>query len=81
MGVRGGFNCERRMSWERTDAGAEVFGGEDLDGEVWVDLADDLASVAVGEVGFLGGVGLFRWSACMALFTCNDEARYGVGML
>lgn len=41
--------------WARglTNSGAKIFGGEDLDGEVGVDLADDLCGVAVCEVGFL----------------------------
>lgn len=35
------------------DARAKVLRGEDLDGEVWVDLADDLSDAAVGEVRVL----------------------------
>lgn len=38
---------------ERTDAGAEVFGAQGLDGQVLVHLANDLCSVAVCEVRIL----------------------------
>lgn len=37
----------------RTDSGADVARAEGLDGEVWVDLADDLGGIAVGEVRVL----------------------------
>lgn len=36
-----------------TNIRTEVFGVEDFDGQVGVDLADDLDDVAVGEMGFL----------------------------
>lgn len=37
----------------RTDSRADVARAEGLDGEVWVDLADDLGGIAVGEVRVL----------------------------
>lgn len=37
----------------RTDSGADVARAEGLDGEVWVDLADDLGGIAIGEVRVL----------------------------
>lgn len=37
----------------RTDSGPDVARAEGLDREVWVDFADDLGGIAVGEVRVL----------------------------
>lgn len=46
------------MNWgllegERTDSRADITRAEGLDGEIWVDFANDLGGIAVGEVGVL----------------------------
>ncbi len=37
----------------RTNAGAEIYGGQDFNGEIRVDLANHLGGVSVGEMSFL----------------------------
>lgn len=40
-------------SLKHTNASSQIQGTEDPNGEIWVNLADDLDSVARSEVGFL----------------------------
>lgn len=42
-----------RKRGRRTHARSQISGGENFDGQVGVDLADDLSTIAIGEVDVL----------------------------
>lgn len=58
------------FSEKRTDSGSDVARAEGLDGKVWVDFADDLGGIAVGEVRVLQRMSVNDDQHLLSVFVC-----------